>query len=130
MKEGNLNLNWVIIGGGIHGVHIAARLIGDLNILPDRLRIIDPGSRLLDRWRTCTETTGMTYLRSPSVHHIDLSPWSLKRFAGKRKKRKKASLPPLIVGLLLSSSINIVIKSLRLLISIHYMFKREQLSVQ
>ena len=67
--------DWVIIGGGIHGVHIAARLLGEAGVERRRLAIVDPGVRLLDRWRTCTATTGMTHLRSPSVHNLDLAPW-------------------------------------------------------
>ena len=82
-------LEWVIVGGGIHGVHIAASLIGSAGVEREKIRIIDPGERLLSRWRTCTATTGMTHLRSPSVHHLDLHPWSLKRFAGKSKRRKR-----------------------------------------
>lgn len=82
------NLDWLILGGGIHGVHIAARLIGEAGVDPDRLRIVDPGRRLLERWRSCTATTGMTHLRSASVHHLDLDPWSLQRFAGTRRNRK------------------------------------------
>jgi cation diffusion facilitator CzcD-associated flavoprotein CzcO len=83
-----LSLDWLIIGGGIHGVHIASSLLGELGIDRDKLRIVDPGPRLLDRWRTCTATTGMSHLRSPSVHHLDLDPWSLQHFAGKGKRRK------------------------------------------
>ena len=83
-----MNLDWLIIGGGIHGVHIAARLIGEADVEPERLRIVDPGERLLERWRRCTATTGMTHLRSPSVHNLDLNPWSMLKSAGRRKKRK------------------------------------------
>ena len=82
-------LDWLIIGGGIHGVHIAARLLGESGVAPERLRIVDPGDRLLAHWRSCTATTGMTHLRSSGVHHLDLDPFSLLRFAGKRKKRKR-----------------------------------------
>ncbi len=77
-----MNVDWLIIGGGIHGVHIAACLIGAAGLAPGQLRIVDPAERLLDRWRVCTATTGMTYLRSPTVHHLDLNPFSLRRFAG------------------------------------------------
>ena len=76
-----MTLDWLVIGGGIHGVHIAASLIGEGKVDPGGIRILDPGQRLLERWRTCTETTGMTHLRSPSVHNLDLSPWSLVEFA-------------------------------------------------
>ena len=87
-------ISWLIIGGGIHGVHLAARLIGERCVEAEQVRILDPGENLLARWRTCTATTGMTHLRSPSVHHLDLDPWSLKRFAGKRKKRKPGLFAP------------------------------------
>ena len=82
-----MNLDWLVIGGGIHGVHIATRLLADADIPADRLGIVDPSDRLLERWHTCTATTGMTHLRSPSVHHLDLDPLSLQRFAGKRRSR-------------------------------------------
>ncbi|MCP4836972.1 MAG: SidA/IucD/PvdA family monooxygenase [Phycisphaera sp.] len=82
-----MDLDWLIIGGGIHGVHIATRLITDADISADAVRIIDPGHRLLERWHDCTATTGMTHLRSPSVHHLDVDPLALQRFAGRRKAR-------------------------------------------
>jgi len=83
-----MNLDWLIIGGGIHGVHIAARLLGDAGIRPDGIRIVDPGERLLSRWRSCSEVTGMTHLRSSSVQHLDICPRSLRHFAVDRVKRK------------------------------------------
>ncbi len=83
-----MTFDWLIVGGGIHGVHIAARLIGEADVDPARLRIVDPGTRLLERWRGCTSTTGMTHLRSPSVHNLDLNPWSMLKSAGGRKRRK------------------------------------------
>ena len=90
MKGIEMNLDWLIIGGGIHGVHIANRLLVDADIPAERLRIVDPSSRLLERWHDCTNTMGMSHLRSPSVHHLDTDPLSLQRFAGKRKKRMGA----------------------------------------
>ena len=82
-----MNLYWLIVGGGIHGVHIATRLIADAGVAADRRRIVDPSSRLLERWHDCTTTTGMTHLRSASVHHLDVDPLALQHFAGKRKNR-------------------------------------------
>lgn len=92
--RGGEEISWLIIGGGIHGVHLAARLIGEGGVEAAQVRILDPGENLLARWRTCTATTGMTHLRSPSVHHLDLDPWSLNRFAGKRRRRKPGLFAP------------------------------------
>ena len=83
-----MRLNWLVIGGGIHGVHIAASLVGRGKVRPDEIRILDPGERLLERWRACTQTTGMTHLRSPAVHNLDLSPWSLMEFAKNQKRNR------------------------------------------
>lgn len=91
----SLALDWLIVGGGIHGVHLATRLLGEAQVAHGRLRIVDPAQQLLDRWRSCTATTGMTHLRSPSVHNLDVNPMSLLRFAGKRKRREpKLFVPP------------------------------------
>ncbi len=81
------DVDWLIVGGGIHGVHLAARLLGEAGVTPDALRIVDPGPALLARWQACTRATGMRHLRSPSVHHLDLEPFSLQHFAGKRGRR-------------------------------------------
>jgi hypothetical protein len=79
---------WLIVGGGIHGVHLAARLIIEVGVQPDRLMIVDPADRLLDRWQSCTEVTGMQFLRSPAVHHLDIHHASLQHYAGKKQIRK------------------------------------------
>jgi len=84
------DLDWLIVGGGIHGVHLAVRLLGEAGVAPDRLRIVDPAPRLLDGWRRCSANTGMTHLRSPAVHHLDLEPWSLLRFAGANSRGRGA----------------------------------------
>ena len=84
-----MKLDWAIVGGGIHGVHLAARLLGEVGVPRHALRIVDPGNKLLSRWRTRTDLTGMRHLRSPSVHHLDLHPESLRSFARRRKRRPK-----------------------------------------
>ncbi|MCG8588076.1 MAG: FAD/NAD(P)-binding protein [Proteobacteria bacterium] len=83
-------LDWLVIGGGPHGVHAALRLIGEADVPRDAIRILDDEPRLPARWRRSTRNTGMRYLRSPSVHHIDLSSSALQRFAngpGRRVER-------------------------------------------
>ncbi|MGB0330413.1 MAG: FAD/NAD(P)-binding protein [Planctomycetota bacterium] len=78
-------LDWLIVGGGIHGVHIAVRLLEDGGVPPARLAVVDPEPRLMDRWRARAEATGMTFLRSPSMHHIDSAPYALQSFAARRR---------------------------------------------
>jgi len=75
-------LDWVIVGGGIHGTHLAHVLVHGQGVSADAVRILDPHERLLAAWSKRAENTGMRYLRSPRVHHIDLKPDALKRFAG------------------------------------------------
>lgn len=89
-----MKLDWVIVGGGIHGVHLALRLLRQGGVARDRLRIVDPGERLLARWLTRTSTTGMRYLRSTSVHHLGLEPLALRQFAS----RFRAPSSELFVG--------------------------------
>ena len=78
---------WVVVGGGIHGVHIALRLIAEGGVDPEQLCLVDPAQELLARWRSNTEVMGMAYLRSPAVHHLGPEHLSLLRYAGKRRER-------------------------------------------
>lgn len=89
-----MNPSWLVIGGGIHGVHIAVRLIAEAGCDPDSVRILDPAPELLARWHACTSATGMTHLRSPSVHQIDVEPWSLQRFAAQSERRTSSLFAP------------------------------------
>lgn len=83
-------LDWLVIGGGPHGVHAAARLVGQVGVPREGVRILDDEAALLARWRRCTRNTGMRYLRSPAVHHLDLSSASLQRFAKSGKGQRFA----------------------------------------
>lgn len=74
-------LEWAIIGGGIHGTHLAVQLINTAGVSAQKIRIIDPNPVLLRSWQRCSGNTGMGYLRSPAVHHLDSDPWSLLRYA-------------------------------------------------
>ncbi|MGH0034487.1 MAG: FAD-dependent oxidoreductase [Myxococcota bacterium] len=82
-------LDWLVIGGGPHGVHTALRLVEEAGVPRDAIRIVEDEPRLLARWRRSTRNTGMRFLRSPSVHHIGLSSASLDRFAKGRGRRVK-----------------------------------------
>ncbi len=69
----------LITGGGIHGMHL-------FHLIKKRTRnklsigIADPNPAPLHNWNHCTSNTGMDYLRSPEVHHIDIDPFALNRF--------------------------------------------------
>lgn len=63
-------LDWLIVGGGIHGCTIAHSLLRYGPADPDRLQIVDPDSQPLAAWRRQTHACGMRYLRSPAAHAI------------------------------------------------------------
>ncbi len=79
---------WVIVGGGIQGVTLAAFLLRKKKVSLEGLSIIDPHHEPLFNWNHCTAAISMTYLRSPSVHHIDDGPFSLQKFAGDTEQTK------------------------------------------
>ena len=64
----SVELDWLIVGGGIHGVHIAARLVGESGVSPDRLRILDPYDQLLARWRAGHRRGRTDYLLMTEDH--------------------------------------------------------------
>ncbi|MCC5876518.1 MAG: FAD/NAD(P)-binding protein [Candidatus Sumerlaeia bacterium] len=81
--------DWIIVGGGVHGTHLALRLLNDAKISPDRLAVLDPAGRPLSRWNHCTRNVAMDYLRSTVVHHLDSDPLSLKKFGSNGKGPRK-----------------------------------------
>lgn len=77
-----INIPWLIVGGGIHGVHISARLIesGVCSNPSQEMCIVDGHDSLLKNWKTRTRNTGMKYLRSSAVFHLDFLEDSLRSF--------------------------------------------------
>jgi glycine/D-amino acid oxidase-like deaminating enzyme len=73
-------LDWLVIGGGLHGTHISHYLIATGKASPDRVRVLDPYEQPLARWDECTANTGMKFLRSPVVHHLAVDPYDLQEF--------------------------------------------------
>ncbi|GAU09245.1 FAD/NAD(P)-binding protein [Desulfoplanes formicivorans] len=86
-------LDWLIIGGGIHGNHMANVLVQEAGVDHDQIRIVDPFERPLHRWRQNTANCGMQYLRSPSVHNLDIPILSLYQFS----KTWKGEADPLFI---------------------------------
>ncbi len=74
-------LAWLIIGGGIHGTHLAYLLTTTKGMPRERLCVLDPAPEPLARWNRLTANTGMTYLRSPAVHNLGVTPDALDKFA-------------------------------------------------
>ncbi len=74
------SLRAVIVGGGVHGVHLAVRLLDADLVELDGLRIVEPDG-LLARFREQCTRCGMTELRSPFVHHVGTDPFSLRDYA-------------------------------------------------
>ncbi len=87
------NIPITIIGGGIHGSSIALRLLRDIPNAAQHIVIIDRHAFLLTQWRHKTERQGMTYLRSPAVHHISTNPLGIVEYA-ERHNRTNELAPP------------------------------------
>jgi cation diffusion facilitator CzcD-associated flavoprotein CzcO len=80
-------LDWIIIGGGLQGVTMATFLLQSNKTIPEKLRIIDPHSRPMENWEHCTQAISMPYLRSPSVHHIEMNPFGLEQFSKQQNEQ-------------------------------------------
>jgi cation diffusion facilitator CzcD-associated flavoprotein CzcO len=74
-------LDWLIIGGGIHGTHLSLYLTQRRGVPPDCIRVLDPHDEPLALWRHFTSNTGMEFLRSPGAHHLHYDPFALATFA-------------------------------------------------
>ena len=74
-------IEWLIIGGGIHGTYLSNLLTAETDLSPDDVRVLDPHDRPLELWNRYARRCGMQYLRSPATHNIDIHILSLYRFA-------------------------------------------------
>jgi len=77
-------LDWLIVGGGIHGTSISNALVKTGKSTHENLRVVDPHPEPLAVWNISTSNTGMEYLRSPGEHNLDIGSGGLKRFARER----------------------------------------------
>ena len=87
------NIPITIVGGGIHGVSIALRLLREIPTAAKHLAIVDQHPQPLTQWRDKTERQGMTFLRSPAVHHISPDPLGIVEYA-ERHNRTSELAPP------------------------------------
>jgi len=74
-------IEWLIIGGGIHGTYLSNLLTAETDISRDDIRVLDPHDRPLELWHRYARSCGMEYLRSPATHNVDIHILSLYRFA-------------------------------------------------
>lgn len=74
-------LDWVIVGGGLHGGFLARALRRSTGRSPV---VIDPGDDPLAAWRFRAEACGMDFLRSPRAHHLGGPGDDLRDFARTR----------------------------------------------
>ncbi len=87
------NIPITIIGGGIHGVSIALRLLREAPTAARHLAILDRHPKPLTQWQRKTERQGMTFLRSPTVHHITPDALGIVEYA-ERHNRTSELAPP------------------------------------
>ena len=81
---------WLIVGGGIHGVAIAARLLTSGAVRSaSSILIVDPNPSLLHSWKTRAAATGMDYLRSSAGYHLDDAVDSLSRFGARPNSKRR-----------------------------------------
>ncbi len=87
-------LDWLILGGGIHGTILSRYLLAHDLVDSDGLRVMDPYETPLAVWRRVTNASGMHYLRSPSSHSLDIDFRALRRFARRPENRELADFIP------------------------------------
>lgn len=87
------NIPITIIGGGIHGISIALRLLRDIPTASRNIAIVDRHPEPLAQWRLKTERQGMKFLRSPAVHHVTSDPLGIVEYA-EQHNRNDELIPP------------------------------------
>lgn len=87
-------LEWLIVGGGVHGTILSVALTTRGGVDADAIRVIDQESTPLAVWRRNTRSCGMKYLRSPGSHSIDSSFAGLRRWAAREGVREEEFLAP------------------------------------
>ena len=79
--------DWVVIGGGPQGMHIANVLANKLGFGTKNICIIDPNPSLLHMWRSRASSTGMRNMRSNWSHHLGVRKDCLEAFGAQHGER-------------------------------------------
>jgi hypothetical protein len=87
-------IDWLIIGGGIHGTYLSNLLLHRNDLTHDDIRVVDPNPVPLSDWMRNTRNCGMDYLRSPATHNIDIGIMALHQFAKSEAGRPYADFRP------------------------------------
>ena len=87
------NVPITIVGGGIHGVSIAIRLLREIPTAAKSIAIVDRHPQPLTQWRRKTERQGMTFLRSPAVHHITPDALGIVEYAEQHSRTSELAPP-------------------------------------
>ncbi|MEL7235105.1 MAG: FAD/NAD(P)-binding protein, partial [Chloroflexota bacterium] len=77
-------LDWLIIGGGMLGTTISNYLVNAYGVPASQVRVLDPHDEPLAQWNRYTGNTGMRYMRSAQIHHVDVEPFSLRDYMNAR----------------------------------------------
>ncbi len=88
-------LDWLIVGGGVHGTYLSFYLTRVKGVARDSLRVLDPEREPMARWNARAANTGMAFLRSPHAHNLDHDPWSIVTFAATKAGKPLAAYIPL-----------------------------------
>ncbi|MDA3949136.1 MAG: FAD/NAD(P)-binding protein, partial [Spirochaeta sp.] len=83
----------VIVGTGIHGMHLSTRISADPVLRQRVIRTVDPADEPFALWMRRTKNCGMNYLRSPASHGLSATLPRIRRFARDRH-REDAFIPP------------------------------------
>lgn len=84
-------LDWLVIGGGVHGTFLSLFLCERLRARRDRVRVLDPHEVPLHAFAARARVCGAEFLRSPAGHHVDLEAGSLVAFAAGARRPLRAS---------------------------------------
>ena len=81
-------VEWLVVGGGIHGAYITRELL-EAGVPQEDIVVVDSHGELLASFRQKARACGMETLRSNYVQHIGPNPFGLQRFAEARNREEE-----------------------------------------